>query len=317
MGLASGLDTQFGMVAEVTYGTFVTPTRFYELAKAPKIDPDVQHIMVRGLGRGRTQRSAQVRAFQGNPSVETPVYVMDRSMGLLLKHCFGAVSTSGAGDPYTHTITKGTTGTKGLFATVQIGVPDISGTVRPYNFVGAKVTKFGMECKVGDPLLLTPTWDAKAFEDTSALASKSYASGAIPLIFVDGAATIDGSSVSIKGFKLDVDQGLKVDRRFIGNAKKEPLPGDELGITGSLDFEFESLARTDDLLAGTIIQDLSLAFTYGSHSLVIAIPEMIYTEGAGDIQESDATQQPMSWKATDDGSAEIMTLTYLSPDSTP
>ena len=73
---------------------------------------------------------------------------------------------------------------------------------------------------------------------------RSYAAGAIPLIFVDGAAEIDGTAISIKSFSIEGDNGLIVDRRFIGNTKEEPLRGGELAITGTLEYEFEGRRGT-------------------------------------------------------------------------
>lgn len=315
MALSSGLDAQFGFASESTYGTAVTVTRFHELNGAPTVEPDIQHVMIRGLGRGRTQRSGQIVAYSGNPSVEASFVLFDRNMGLLLKHCLGAVVTTGASAPYTHTLTRGTTGTTGLSATVQVGVPDVGGTVRPYNFTGAKVREFTLGCQLGEALILDTTWDAKAFETSTSLATKSYAASAVPMVFTHGAATINSSSVSIRGFKLTTSQGLAIDRRFMGNVKKEPAPADEFTVVGTLDFEFEDLTRTTALVAGTVIQNLVLIFTVGSYSLTITIPAMIYTSGAGEIQETDVTKQSMEWKALDNGTDEIITMVYLSPDS--
>lgn len=319
MGYGTGVDAQFGMVDEVTYGTAVTVTRFLEFQQE-SLKVALGQYSTLQLGRGNTVRGANVRTYSmggGGDSVHT---LQTAGFGLLLKHCLGAVSTVGAAAPYTHTFTPSTTGLKGLSATVQVGRPSIDGTVQPFTYAGAKVAKWKLEAKVDDAVVLTVTWDVKSETTATALASKSFAADAIALIFTDGSATLGGSSISIKSFSIEVDNGLATDRRFIGNAKKEPLQSGELAITGNLEYEFEGLTRHTALTAGTLLTDLVLTFANGTDSdgIVATIPQMVYTPGGEPtVGGPDIVAESMPWKATNNDTDAIISVDYVTSDATP
>lgn len=64
--------------------------------------------------------------------------------GLLFKHMFGTVQTTGAG-PYTHTFTPGSI--DDLSLTCQVGIPPVLGVVVvPVEFLGCKITEWELAC---------------------------------------------------------------------------------------------------------------------------------------------------------------------------
>lgn len=320
MAVGTGVDAQFGMVAEVTYGTAVTVTRFLEFQQE-SIKVALGQYMPMLLGRGQaTMRGANVRTYTTGGGGDTVHTLQTVGFGLLLKMCLGAVNTVGAAAPYTHTFTPDTSGLQGISATLQVGRPSINGTVQPFTYAGAKVVKWKLEGKVDDAVVLTVTWDVKSETTATPLASKSYASSGADLIFTDGSATIDSASISIKSFSIECDNGLAVGRRFIGNTKKEPLRNGELAITGNLEYEFEGLTRHTALVAGTLLNSLVLTFATGTDSdgIVATIPQMIYMPGGEPtVGGPDIVAESMPWKATDNDTDDIISLAYITSDATP
>ena len=199
---------------------------------------------------------------------------------------------------------------------MQIGIEATDGTVHPFNFPGGKPVSWSFKCAVGDPLELTTTWDfGQGFESTSALGSPTYPD-AQPFIFVDGAASIGGSAVSITEFTLNYDNALKTDRRFIGNTKAEQLANSRIVLTGDFGFEFDDLTRQGDLADGTLLTDIALTFTQGANTLVINIAEFMY-DGEAPEAGPDLTMEKLSWEAYDDGTNPLIEMVYTTTDAAP
>jgi hypothetical protein len=315
MALGTGLDAQVGIAKETTWGTNVTPDHFLEF-KSTNIKPDIQQYLAGPyLGTGRFPRRARQWVQGGGGDLE--IDVMSSGAGLLFQLMLGTVATTGTG-PYVHTFTPHTNGLRGISATMQIGVPAVSGTVHPFNFSGGKVLSWAMKTAIGDPLSLTTTWDFdQSFETSTALATASYGDGD-PFIFADGAGTINGAAVNLTSIELDGDNGLTADRRLIGNTKLEPLANAPLMITGTLGFEFENLTREAALVAGTEIDDLILTFTQGADLLVVTIPKLIYgPDGSPEVGGPDVVSQSLAWTALSNDTDPIITIAYTTTDETP
>lgn len=254
----SGLYSQFGMVAESTVGTYATPTRFLEF-NTEGIQLTIDRIESQALRSGqRFQRTG--RWIPGKHQVAGPVTfeVQDRGFGLLLAACFGggtwAMSTpSGGTNTRDITITAGTNYGRAL--TVQIGKPDVAGTVNPYSYLGAKVTEAALSCEVDGHLMLEPTFVAHAEVTTQSLATASYPATQLPLSWVGGTFSLAGSALDVKSMSLNVNQGLFTERFFQrstgGSLMKEPIEAAMAEVTGSFTTEFESLTQYNRYVNGT------------------------------------------------------------------
>ena len=319
MARKTGIDAQFGFKTESTVGTFIAPDRFLEM------DPSGESIKARTnnytpmlLGKGAHAMSANARSWASGAAGDTKHVVTDAGFGLLFKHILGTSSASGSADPYTYTSVPDTVGFQGLTATVQIGRPDVGGTVEPFSYVGAKVQKAVLECSVGNPLLLTVTWVAQEEDTSQALASKSFAASTVPLIFVDGGGTVNGSAISITSFQITIENGIQDDRRYVGNVAGEHLQTGEQAVTGNLEYEFEGLTRHTALVAGTILNNLVLTFANGanSHGLVATIADFIYLQGGEpNVSGPGIVMESMPWKALDNGSDPLIQLDYVTADA--
>lgn len=242
MALKSGMAAQLGVKAETTWGTFVAPTRFYPLI-SESLTEEIDRLESEGIIAGqRVLRSEQWAAGNVDVGGDIQTELYQQGMGALLKACFGAVATTGAG-PYTHTFTPGDLTDDHL--SVQVGKPDVAGTVQPFSFYGMKVTDWELSIEAGGLVMLTTSLVGKQLATSDALATASYGTGAAtPFTFKHATASVAGGAANVKKLTIKGSNGLDTDRRFIGSEyRAEPLEADLREYGGTVDLEFESLTQ--------------------------------------------------------------------------
>lgn len=315
MPLPSGLSGQIGYKAESTYGTGVTVDRFLPLI-SESIKPQIQRLESAGIIAGREildseQWAAGNKTYAGQ--VQHELY--DHGIGLLFTWLLGAVSTTGAG-PYTHTFTPGDLSDD--FFTMQIGRPDIGGTVRPYTYTGCMATGFEIALKQGEIATLGMDVVAQAETTGTALASASYASDLLPVTFAHGAVTIGGSAVNVMELTLAGDNGLNVDRRFIGATTiAQPKRKTKRAYTGSLMMEFEDLTEYGYFTAGTEI-DIVCTLTVGSNTITITMHARVDDPDGPNVSGEENLGITLPYKLIGDGSdADALEIELVNSDATP
>lgn len=315
MALRTGLAAQLGVVDETTYGTPVTVSRFFDF-NSESIKLDLRRIASSGIRANRYNRarSGAYGSHKAGAAGTVELEVLDKGFGFWLKHMLGAVATTGAGDPYTHTGSLGDLA--GDSFTLQVGRPDVSGTVRAFTYHGGKVAAWTLACANDGLLVCSLDVDFEDEDTDTSLAVASYPSGAIPHVFTGGTITVGGSSADVLSMEVRGDNGLKRDRYFLRNSglKKEPLQtGTEL--SGTLTAEFEGLTHynrfrntTEAAFTATFATSTSPA-----HDLVITLPLVRFDGETPSVGGTDVLQQSLPFVALDDGA----TIAYRTADSTP
>ncbi len=322
MAIGSGLAAQVGMVAESVYGTAVTVTRFLEF-NTEGISADVASIQTKGLGTGRFLKTGNHKEYVRFATGPIEFDYKTKGFGLLLKHCLGSyANVVVAGSEYKATITPDTAGLAGLSLTVQVGRPDIGGTVRAFTYAGCKVTEWELKIGQDQQLVLVCNFDAATVVTNVALASASYQTGDEIFVFSEAAVTIAAAAVSLKDFSIKGKNALQTERRFLGNAKKEPLANGEFEVTADLSFEFEDLTRYAAWIAGTEVANLVITFTGptniaggGPPKLTITIPKFMYTGSNPAVGGPDILMNPAPIKALYNGTDPIITLEQRTTDT--
>lgn len=322
MTIKTGLAAQFGVKAQADYDTPATVDRFYEF-ESEAIDTDVGIIRMSQLGAGRFLRSDRRKAYIRGARGAATFALMNKGFGLLLEHCIGQNTITGGGAAKTHTIIPEANALQGKALTVQVGRPDVSGTVRPFTFQGCKIIDWELKCAVDEALKLSATFDAKTVVTDTALASASYPTGLEPFVFTEGALTIDGSATFVKSFSLKGSNGLATERRGLSGSKREPLAGEIASITGSLECEFESLSNYAAWIAGTVVADLVLTFTSATlipttatpFSLTVTLPAIAYNGKNPTVGGPDVVMQPMEFEALNNGSDPVISLVIVTSDT--
>lgn len=235
------LSHQLGFVAESTYGTAVTVTRPLEFESETLRARPVYH-QSQGIKPGRRYGAPRYQTRQdagGNVRFEVPT----TGVGLLFKHLLGTVNTAEpVTDVFTHTYTPGPLA--GLALTMQKGVEDAAGTVRPFTYKGVKI--LGMDFSVGQDSVLMCDMEVDAREEVTdvAAASLTYTTPSL-YRFEQGVVKKDDTTLaSVKSVNSAfIRNSLATGRYFLGGGglKAEPknTPADQLG--GSLVCEFQNL----------------------------------------------------------------------------
>ena len=287
---ASGLSGQVGAVAEVTYGTPVTVTHFYEfLSENFVYNPaflDGQGLKA-GQAYNRATRTVVSQAdvngdlTMEHTSGEAPTAVAD-SMGFWWKYALGSAFT-------TPTLVLGTAfqqvhvnGSKaGQFLTCQVGRPQISGvTVQPFTYTGVKITDWEFSVNDNQIAQLKVTADGQTELTATGLAAASYptpnglfsfANATVMTLGGTATTTAGVTSVSggpslgsrVNGITIAGTTPMKVDRYGLGNAglKGEPIENAIPVITGTLSTEFFSRTEFYDVFKANTFQPFQLDFT--------------------------------------------------------
>ena len=287
---ASGLSAQCGTVAETTYGTAVTVTRFWEfLSENFQYNPG--YLDGQGLKAGQAyQRGSRTVKSQidvnGDITLEhtsgEATSVAADSMGWWWKQALGSAITTPTvvlGTAYKQIHTPGSKA--GFSATVQFGRPQIlSITVQPFTYTGVKVQNWEFSVSDNQIAQLKLTVDARDESTAIGLAAASYPTPNGLFSFahatnfkIGGTATTSagettvasGVSVAsaVTGVVITGDTPMKDDRRGLGNAglKNEPIENGIPMITGTLNTEFYSRAEMYDVFKAGTLQPLQLDFT--------------------------------------------------------
>jgi hypothetical protein len=321
MGLRTGLDGQLGMKAESTVGTAVTVDRFYEFES---FDPGVEVVSIRSeaIGLSQFHQQGRHREFVGGGTAQFRIPLRTKKAGLILSHCLGSYANAAvAGSEYKGTITFDANGLVGLGLTLQVGIPDVGGTVRPYTMAGFKVASWTISCALDGELMLEVEGPYQTIVTATALATASYTASMGMYTHDMLGITLAGAAIFVTDISIKGENPLVV-RRKAGNTHREQLVAGRRTVTGSLAFEFESLTRFGQLIAGTEVANLIFTWTSpdtiaggGPHKIVATAPYIQFTGAPPSLDGPDIVGEPMEWIALYDGTNSPLRLEYHSTDT--
>lgn len=315
MPLASGIAGQLGLAAESTYGTFVAPARWFEFTEET-LELDRERIESQGIRAGRRvlHRWAQgIQRVNGDITMELAA----QGFGIIFQHIFGGLVTTGS-NPYTHTCTPGDLAGKSL--SIQVGRPDIGGTVRAFSYLGCKIATAEIAAAVNEYAMLT-LGIYGAHEDTGqSLGTASYPATLSPFVFTHGSVTLAGSGFDVKEFSLAIDNGLATDRHFIRGTTperpKEPLEQARRSYTGQLLGDFTDLTAYNRFVNGTEAA-LVLAFNAGASAQLTITTNVRYDGETPKNGGEELLEQPLPFKALSGTSdAAAITAVLINADAT-
>jgi hypothetical protein len=334
MAVGSGVGSQVGVAVESVYGTYVAPTRFYEVTKASvaKVKNTADWD---GLAAGRLTNRADGRVVTSKAATGTidELVVTDRDMGILLNLIMGGtVTPAGQGtSPIAYMDTFPLVDTVGKMATVQSGVPLIGGSVIPQSALGCKVTSAEFSCGVDDLLTVAVNFDGRDLTEAQSLAAASFGSPRKPFNFaqmgVKLGATVGGVAAvgGVRKCSVKIERALKTDQFYANNAglKEQPTTNDKVKITGSLEVDYKTAADfadrfRDDTQASLVWEFLGAQInTLPSISTFRAtIPALFFDTGTPGVDGPDVVNTTFNWTAYDDLSTGYPAkIEYLTADS--
>jgi Phage tail tube protein len=314
--LASGLGGQLGLAEEVTYGTYVAPARYLEF-NTENVNYERERIESAGIRAGRRvlHRWAQgIQRVQGRIVMECA----PQGNALLWKHILGSISTSGT-NPYTHTATPGDLSGKSL--TLQIGRPDIGGTVRSFSYLGCKIASAELACSLNQWAMLTLNVYGAHEDTTQTLGTASYPATYTPFTFTAGSLQIAAANYDVQEFSMSIDNGLALNRHFIRattpERPKEPLEANRRAITGTITSDFIDLTAYNRFVNGTEAA-MVLTFNSGAAAQLTVTLNVRYDGETPDIGGAELVGQSLPWKALSSTSdAAAVTVAITNADTTP
>jgi hypothetical protein len=273
MALASGLGAQLGAIKESTYGTYVTPTRFFEF-DSDAMNRKPNYIESQGL-RANAMFQTASRVVQttreATGSVQLDVPSVGFSFWLDLLHSLTVTPAQfGTNAAYSHQHLIGTSQAS-KSATVQIAKPDTGGVARPFSYLGCMVPSLDFSMDNAGTLKGTINLDAQDEITSQALASASYPTNIHSYNFTGGTVTLNGASLGVvKSLSsLSIANPLNTGRYFFGSSglKGKPIPNAFMTVTGTLTVEFADLTAYNLFVSGAMSQivfDFTSGFTLGT-----------------------------------------------------
>lgn len=319
------LGHQLGTAEESTYGTPVTVNRFYEVLPGESLDRNQTIIQSRGLRPGIRHALGSRRALvQRSGGGTIPMEIATTDFGRWFKHMLGgtpSIAQQAATAAYLQTFTPGALPT-GL--TIQKGVEQVDGTVKPFTFHGCKIPAWEISISRGGIAQLSVDIDAEDVDVATALATASYTTGL--KVFHFAQATLKKDTVAIAGVSdanIRGTNALDTERFFLGTSglKETPLETDFRTYSGSIKAEFRDLATFYNAFAADTSLQLDLVFTGDAiegaydEELTITLHDVRFTGEAPKITGPEPGEQTISWEAFEQDDGDAIQITYQSTDT--
>jgi hypothetical protein len=322
----SGISAQLGIATETTVGTYVAPTTFVPFT-SESLRRTNEYIRTTALRAGRvfqaeSLHSQTTHAADGSISFD----VQDKGLGKFLNLLHGNTVTPSAltGGVLRQTHNIGATDPYGKAMTIQVGRPDVSGTVRPFSYLGSKVAAVTFNLETGG--VLSSEWTIDAMDETTAqtLGTATYATGAKTFTFQNATIEFDDVVLTdcVKYASVSVTLPMNTDRYCIGagTTKKEQILNDQIGAEITLEMEFSSLTQQTAFANSTRRKvelncvGNTLSGTYSSGLNFTAAATV--TTGEGPVVEGpDVLTQTVTLEVVDNGSATPLVIQYDSSDA--
>lgn len=265
MTTPAGIGGQFGYVSETTTGTLATVDHFLPVTSVA-LGQQIENLDSMGIRAGRFITAAWKqgsRTISGTVEME----LWNTDIAPLFKHMFGAVAAATNSEQWDYTYTPDDL--TGVSMTVQVGRPDITGTVRAFTYGGCKVGQWTLTAEAGS--LATLSLDMVGMTETNgvSLATASYDSALEPFVFTEASLSIAGSTNNVvKSFELTGNNELTDRFRLGSGTSREYLANGFRTYSGTAVADFESLTQYNRFVDGDEAA-LVLNFNNGTDALVV------------------------------------------------
>jgi len=307
MASPHGISGQWGYVSETNPGQAITVNKFL-----PFVSENVGRNIARLESQGKRAGRMVVHSWKSggdliSGSVELELWNTD--IATLLYHCFGGVATATNGAQWDYTYTPGDL--TGQSFTMQVGRPDIGGTVRPFTWAGCKVGGWQLTANVDQIAMLSLDVLAMTETNGTALASASYDAALAPFVFTEGSLVVASTTNNaVQSFELSGDNAV-IPRVRLGSAtSREPLANDMRTYDGTIVTDFEDLTAYNRFVNGTE-SALVLNFDNGTETLVVTT-NVRYDGTSPNVSGFGLLTQSLPFKAvsaTSDAAAVTVVLT--------
>lgn len=326
MAIGSGLGSSVGLGVESVYGTYQSATR--HLPGTFNVKHVQETVEVTGVAAGRPMAPDEVvTQVQGTGQLAGQVQI--RQMGVLLQHLLGGNATpvqQGGTTAYlqTHVLADNL----GKSLSVQAGIADTTGTVRPYTGLGGKIMQATFECGAGEALTYTAELDFKEITEAQTLVAPSYLSGIRPFHFAQSTVKLGtyGAEAAVSGVKkvsLTIARSQDNGRFYSGNSGKklEPVWNDFVEVSGTIDVDFVNKADFVDRFVGHTATALVWEFTgptiSGAYNEMfrVRLPKVYFSGDVPEVSGPNVNTASVPFKAFWDPTNGVVSAEYQSVDT--
>lgn len=289
--MATFQDSSVGVSAESTYKTYVAPARHIEfLDETLNWNKQVKQGQGLRVG-GRVDRAARRVVPAADGGGDITLECASKGLGLLWQAALGTgTATLVAVSTYQHLFTLGDTPPS---LTVQVGIPEVGGTVDAYSWLGCMVDSWELDIPNNDIASLKLTLDAGDLSTAQTYVAPVYPAAPVNLFhfgnasFTTGTFTAPTSTalaasvsalVDVRALTVQVNNNVRDDRYNGGGGgrKSKPTVG-KRAITGTITFEYDSstyrdLILNDNTLVGLVATLTGGALSTGNETLQVALP---------------------------------------------
>lgn len=333
----AGLYGQVTVAEESTYGTYVSAgARPYEPKAEVSFGLVKNVVQGGGVAAGRLVQPGAARVVVGKSGSGTLVVeARSAKLGLLLKHVFGSTPTptvqnTSTGYLQAHTLADA----YGKSLTIQSGVPELTaGTVRPYSFLGCKVTSMEVSCTMNDIAQISVEFDFRDVTEAQSLVAASYpTTGLRPFNWKDltvklGTYGSEASVQGVRGFSYRIERPQDAERFYAGNSglKSEPIQNEYSVVSGSIEADYYDKTTFADRFAADT--STSLRFTFEDTSTSLGGAPLIYpkfelfasmaflNEGTPKLNGPGVVSTPYAFVGQNDLTNPVAGCNYISTDT--
>lgn len=324
----SGLDVVLGIGTESTYGTRVAPATWLPIESESLVlnkefiesQPLMNGVMVQQKGL----LLSSTRTVEGGIEMSW----FDRGLGKIFNLlCGGVISPAtpgGATNTRTQTFPIGLTSPVGKSLSIQVGRGDTGGTVRPFDYIGCKITELVITIESGQDAKLSFNVDGRDEKTDQTLGTPTYSAAAAPAPFKNWTINVGGSPhTKCRSLTITIPLNFATDRYNIGNSgvKDEPLVNAPSEIGMNATFEFASMADHNRFIneSDVALQAVSQgALIEGAHyyGTDISIPAARQMTSGPAVPSGDLVMVDAEFKALWDGTNAPMTIINKNTDTT-
>lgn len=295
---ALGLNCNFAMGRETTWGTSVARTKFNEVVR---FSGGLRNEKTFGAAfRGIQKR----RHFVAKRFAECETTLEAYYEGI--EHFFRAIfnTTNPTTGPtnstaYTHAFVP----LAGLIAGYSL---EVEKDVQAFLYAGAKCSSARLRWAVDELMTMAIQWYAQNETAVSHTNPTSYPPEK-PVLWSQSAVQVDDVAFDCRLVEIDIDNRLNTDRRKLGTTSiKEPARGGRMIVTGRFESDFESINDFYDRYSGDTEFKLAVISTGStvaastpavSEKLTVTLPRCIATGEPIEIQDEGVIKAGLSFEA--------------------
>lgn len=232
-------------------------------------------------------------------SMSLPLYYLGQ--GQLFEMAFGALTTTGAGAPYTHTF-EPAIGLPSATIEVQRG-SGLSNQME--KFVGVKVSQFSVSIEAGGEMSASIDFIGKEADARAADVTSSFGTGTSILHFHAGQLSFDGVNYDVRSMTFTLNNSLER-RNVLGSLyTAEQSVGDVREVTMEVTLDTENDTLHTAYLAGTQ-SDVQIVFTKpggaGSDSITFICTNALISAYSDPVSGFGRVEQSLTFTGLADSS---------------